>query len=252
VSRLMFGPLPIDAVTRDQALDAIEGLVKRGEGGAIFTPNVDHVVLADGDARLRAAYARVSLSLVDGMPLLWACRLMREALPEKISGSDFVFPLLARAAERGWRVYFLGGGPGVGAHARDRLHERLPRLEIVGLDASHIDVDAPPERREAVLAPIRAARPDLVLVALGAPKQEIWIDQARDALRPALLFGIGASLDFVAQTVPRAPRWMSGAGLEWLYRLAREPRRLWRRYLVRDPKFLLVLARMLTNRTRSA
>jgi N-acetylglucosaminyldiphosphoundecaprenol N-acetyl-beta-D-mannosaminyltransferase len=252
VSRLMFGSLPIDAVTREQALDVVEELVGRGEGGAVFTPNVDHVVLASGDARMRAAYARVSLSLVDGMPLLWASRLMREPLPEKISGSDLVFPLLARAAERGWRVYFLGGGPGVGARARDRLHERLPRLEVVGLDASHIDVDDPPEHREAVLAPIRAARPDLVLVALGAPKQEIWIDQARDSLRPCLLFGMGASLDFVAETVPRAPGWMSGAGLEWLYRLWREPRRLWRRYLVRDPKFLLILARTLASRTHSA
>ena len=171
--RMTFGPLPIDAVTREQALDAVEDLVRRGEGGSIFTPNVDHVVLADEDDRMRAAYARVSLSLVDGMPLLWAARLLGQGLPEKISGSDFVVPLLERAAERGWRVYFLGGGPGVGERARARLRERLPRLDVVGVDAPHIDVDAPPERRDAVLAPIFAARPDLVLVALGAPKQEI-------------------------------------------------------------------------------
>lgn len=252
IPRIHVGPLPVDAVTTGQALDVVESLVERGEGGAVFTPNVDHVVLAHEDERMRAAYARVSLSLVDGMPLLWASHLMQAALPEKVSGSDFVPPLLARAAERGWRVYFLGGASQVGLRARDRLRETLPALQVVGVDAPFIDVDDPPERREAVLAPIRAARPHLVLVALGAPKQEIWIDRARDALRPAVLLGVGASLDFVAGTLPRAPGWMSRAGLEWLFRLSREPRRLWRRYLVRDPKFLLIVARQLASRGRAS
>jgi N-acetylglucosaminyldiphosphoundecaprenol N-acetyl-beta-D-mannosaminyltransferase len=246
--RVAFGPLPIDAVTREQALDVVEALVRSGAGGAVFTPNVDHVIVADENARMRAAYERVSLSLVDGMPLLWASRLLGEPLPEKVSGSDFVMPLLERAAARAWRVYFLGGAPGVAALARERLREQLPGLDVVGIDAPRIEVDAPPEEREAVLASVRAARPDVVLVALGAPKQEIWIDGAREALRPAVLLGIGASLDFIAGTVTRAPRWMSETGLEWLYRLSREPRRLWRRYLVRDPKFAVVVARLLTER----
>jgi N-acetylglucosaminyldiphosphoundecaprenol N-acetyl-beta-D-mannosaminyltransferase len=132
--------------------------------------------------------------------------------------------------------------------AREKLRERLPLLQIVGIDARRIDVDESAEQREAILQAIRAARPDLVFVALGAPKQEIWIDQVGEALRPAVLLGVGASLDFVAGTVPRAPQWMSNAGLEWLFRLSREPRRLWRRYLLRDPKFLVVLARALRAR----
>jgi N-acetylglucosaminyldiphosphoundecaprenol N-acetyl-beta-D-mannosaminyltransferase len=246
-ARLSFGPLGVDPATLSDAVDAVEGLVRGGQGGAVFTPNVDHVVLAEQDARMREAYERASLSLADGMPLVWASRLLGRPVPEKVSGSDLVLPLLERAAARGWRVYFLGGAEGVAAKARDRLHEQLPALQVVGVDAPRIDVDASREARHAVLGPIVAARPDIVLVALGAPKQEIWIDRTRDALRPAVLLGVGASLDFIAGTIPRAPGWMSRAGLEWLYRLSREPRRLAYRYLVRDPRFLVILARQLTG-----
>ncbi|MGO9839021.1 MAG: WecB/TagA/CpsF family glycosyltransferase [Polyangiaceae bacterium] len=251
-SRLTIGTLPVDAVTMEGALAYVERLVAEGEGGSVFTPNVDHVVLADQDARLRGAYSRVSLSLADGMPMLWASRLLGNPLPEKVSGSDFVPLLLERAAARGWRVYFLGGAPGVAALARDKLRERLPRLEVVGVDAPRIDPADPAEVRDRLVERVRATAPDLVLVALGAPKQEVWIDGARDALRPAVLLGVGASLDFVAGTVARAPRWMSNAGLEWLYRLSREPRRLWKRYLVRDPKFVVILGRTMRERAMGA
>jgi N-acetylglucosaminyldiphosphoundecaprenol N-acetyl-beta-D-mannosaminyltransferase len=231
-------------------LEVLEELVSEGEGGAVFTPNVDHIVLADDNARMREAYARASLSLADGMPLLWASALLRQPLPERVSGSDFTPLLLERAAERGWRVYFLGGTPGVAALARDRLRERLPRLQVVGVDASRIDEDAPPERWDSLIEGIRATNPHIVLVALGAPKQEIVIDRMRADLRPAVMLAVGGSLDFVAGTIPRAPAWMARSGLEWLFRLTREPRRLWRRYLLRDPKFLIIVGRALRERAR--
>jgi N-acetylglucosaminyldiphosphoundecaprenol N-acetyl-beta-D-mannosaminyltransferase len=242
---ITIGSLRVDCVTRAEALDAIEAMVRRGEGGAVFTPNVDHVVIAEEDERLRRAYARVDLSVADGMPIVWASRLLGDPIPEKVSGSDLVPPLLERAAERGWRVYFLGGGPGVAELARTKARERHPRLEVVGVDAPRIDLNDEPERREATVARIRAVSPDVVLVALGAPKQEIWIDRVRQDLRPAVLLGVGASLDFVAGTLARSPGWLSRLGLEWLFRLSREPRRLWRRYLLRDPKFLIILGRSL-------
>ncbi len=247
-ARVLVGPLAVDAVTLEQAVDAVEALVRAGRGGAVFTPNVDHVVLAEEDDRMRAAYARADLSLVDGLPLVWASWLLGAPLPERVAGSDLVQPLLERAAERGWRVYFLGGAPGVGARARELLRTSLPQLNVVGVDAPRVDVDASAAEREAILAPLRAARPDVVLVGLGAPKQEIWIDRCRDAVAPAVLLGVGASLDFLAGTIPRAPRWMSRIGLEWFYRLGREPRRLWRRYLLRDPKFLVIVGRQLISR----
>jgi N-acetylglucosaminyldiphosphoundecaprenol N-acetyl-beta-D-mannosaminyltransferase len=245
VRRFLLGPVPIDSVTLKEALEVVDRLVRRGDGGSVFTPNVDHVVLASENVRMRAAYSRASLSLVDGMPVVWAARLFGVTLPERVAGSDLVPALLELAAERAWRVYFLGGAPGVAETARDKLRERLPTLQVVGVDSRRVDVDEPAERRQEALGTIRAANPHLVFVELGAPKQEIWIDQVGEALRPAVLLGVGASLDFVAGAVPRAPRWMSRAGLEWLFRFSREPRRLWRRYLVRDPKFLVVLARAL-------
>jgi N-acetylglucosaminyldiphosphoundecaprenol N-acetyl-beta-D-mannosaminyltransferase len=252
--RITLGSLPVDCVTADSALEVIEDLVARGQGGAVFTPNVDHVVLADETPRMRQAYARASLSLADGVPLLWGARLLGTPVPAKVSGSDFTPLVLERAAAKGWRVYFLGGAPGVAALARDRLRETLPALEVVGVEAPRIDPGASAEAYADIVARIRTARPALVFVALGAPKQEIFIDKVRDALPAAVFLAVGASLDFVAGTVSRAPAWVSRVGLEWSYRLAREPRRLWRRYLVRDPKFLLIIWRQwsITSRAKRA
>ncbi len=241
--RLKIGQLWIDALTFPEALERIEALVSGGRGGGVFTPNVDHVVNVEHDPAFRAAYDHAALSLVDGTPLLWASRLLGMALPEKISGSDLVMPLMERAGARGWKVYLLGGEPGVGEKAAAVFRERFG-VQVVGIDAPRVNL-ADPENLTALVERARAAKPDLVLVALGSPKQELLIDRMREQLRPAVALGIGASLDFVAGTVKRAPRWMSKAGLEWSYRLAQEPGRMWRRYLVNDPKFLLILLRTL-------
>ena len=250
--RLDLGPLSVDRLTEREALDAIERLVREGRGGAIFTPNVDHVVLAEQDHRMRAAYARADLCLVDGVPLVWASRLLGAPVPQKLSGSDFTPKVLERAASRGWRVYFLGGAPGAAELARAKLRETLPSLEIVGIDAPRIDTDESAERTRVVADRVRTAAPDVVFVALGAPKQEIWIDKVRDSLRPAVFLAVGASLEFIAGTIPRAPAWISRAGLEWLFRLTLEPRRLWRRYLVRDRRFVRILGRALLAHRRKA
>jgi N-acetylglucosaminyldiphosphoundecaprenol N-acetyl-beta-D-mannosaminyltransferase len=241
----------VDSVDLDGALDFIDALVAAGRGGVVFTPNVDHVILAHEDPRMRAAYSKVDLSVADGMPLVWASRLLRPPLPQRVAGSDLVPHLLERAAERRWRVYFLGGAPGVAALARDTVLKQIPDLEIVGIDAPRFSPDEPMSAQQAVVERIRAARPHVVFVAFGAPKQEIWIDRFREQVAPAVLLGVGATLDFLAGSIPRAPRWMAESGLEWLFRLSREPRRLWRRYLLRDPKFLLVLGREIGMRVRA-
>lgn len=250
--RVRIGKLPIDVVDFAGALDAIDRLVRARNGGTVFTPNVDHVVMAEHDPRFCAAYAEAALSLVDGVPVLWASRLLRTPLPTKISGSDLVMPLMQRAADRGYRVYFLGGAPGVADLARENLIAAMPKLQIVGTDSSRIDVNGSPGEIDHVAERIRLAQPDLVLVALGAPKQELWSHLRADLLKPAVLVGVGASLDFVAGVQKRAPRWMSGAGLEWLYRLAQEPRRLAARYLLRDPEFCLILLRQLREGSKRA
>jgi N-acetylglucosaminyldiphosphoundecaprenol N-acetyl-beta-D-mannosaminyltransferase len=247
-ARIRVGKLPVDVVTFDESLDRIEALVDAKRGGSVFTPNVDHVMIAEKNGRFCEAYGAASLSLADGMPLLWAARLIGSPLPEKISGSDLVWPLLERAERRGLGVYLLGGAPGSAEKATDTLAARLPRLHIAGVDAPAIETDMPAAACQPILDRIGAARPDLVLVGLGAPKQEIWIHAHLDALRPAVAIGVGAAIDFLAGKIPRAPRWMSRAGAEWLYRLGREPRRLAHRYLVRDVGFAAVLAKALGRR----
>lgn len=247
--RIHLGGLPIDALDLEGALSAIFELVSRGEGGAVFTPNVDHVVEFADNPRLREAYGSADLSLVDGMPVLWACRLLGEALPERVAGSDLVLPLLRRAAVDKRRVFLLGGQEGVAALAAERLARSIPDLAVVGTLAPRIDMNEPRERRAHVIAAVRDARPDLVVVGLGAPKQELWIHESREALKPAVLLGLGASIDFVAGTVPRAPVWMSRSGLEWFYRFVREPRRLWRRYFVKDPRFAVIVLRSALDRS---
>jgi N-acetylglucosaminyldiphosphoundecaprenol N-acetyl-beta-D-mannosaminyltransferase len=237
--QIRLGRLWIDALGFGEALDEIEALVRAKNGGAVFTPNVDHVVTAEDDPLFCDAYRRADLSLPDGKPLLWASRWLGVPLPAKVSGSDLVWPLMERAAGSGWRVYLLGGGPGAAGAAARRFDRELG-VSIAGVDASVVPLELPSGAVDAAAERVRAARPDLVLVALGAPKQERWIDRALPRIRPAVALGVGASLDFVAGTARRSPRWMSRWGIEWLYRLAHEPGRLAYRYLVKDPRFAAI------------
>ncbi len=236
------GRLWIDALTFPEALREIEALVMAGAGGCVFTPNVDHIITAEGDEAFRAAYREASLSLADGQPLIWSSRLLCTPLPERVSGSDLLWPLMQRAAQRGWRVYFLGGGPGVADAVATRLGRELG-IRIAGVDSPTIRVDPPDSEGYAAAERVQAARPDLVLVAFGAPKQERWIHRNLRRICPAVAVGVGASLDFLAGRVRRAPRWMSTMGLEWLFRLGLEPRRLAHRYLIKGPRFLPILVR---------
>jgi N-acetylglucosaminyldiphosphoundecaprenol N-acetyl-beta-D-mannosaminyltransferase len=181
------------------------------------------------------------LSLVDGTPVLWAARLLGTPLPEKLSGSDMFEPLLERAVREKLRVVLLGGGPGVGELAAKNLRARLPDLRLVDTLAPRLGISATDEER-ACVERLRQAKADLIFVCLGAPKQELFSDRNRQALAPAVLVCFGAAVDFAAGTLPRAPGWMSSAGLEWAFRLAREPRRLAARYLLRDPEFLKIVA----------
>jgi N-acetylglucosaminyldiphosphoundecaprenol N-acetyl-beta-D-mannosaminyltransferase len=170
------------------------------------------------------------------MPLIWASRLLGCPLPERVAGSDLLLPLLELAARRRWRVYLLGGAPGVAEATAKMLTERMG-ITVAGWDDSRIESDGS-DPTGGSFARAGAARADLVFVALGPPKQELWIDRAREAINPAVALGVGASLDFLVGKYKRAPRWLASSGLEWAYRLSQEPRRLWRRYLLEGPRFI--------------
>ncbi len=246
--RVRVGTLQLDVITRSDAIDAIVRLVREGRGGTVFTPNVDHIVQAEHNEVFREAYDRTSLSLVDGTPVLWAARLLGTPLPEKLSGSDMFDPLIERAEREQMRVVLLGGGPGVAELAATRLRERLPRLQIVDTLAPRIGLSATDEEKACVERLVQA-KADLIFVCLGAPKQELFSDRNRQALAPAVLVCFGAAVDFAAGTIPRAPGWVSRAGLEWAFRLGREPRRLASRYLLRDPEFFKIVALQALSRS---
>ena len=243
--RVRFGRLWVDALAFDDAIIAVRQLVASGEGGAIFTPNVDHVVMADQHEGLRKAYRRASLSFADGMPLVWTSRLLGKRIPEKLSGSDMLLPIMQLAVENDWGVYLLGGMPGIPG-AAELASERLRTefgVRIVGVDPAFVSMDGKSPGDAEVVARVKAAKPDVVFVALGAPKQEMWIARSLDEIKPAVAIGCGASLDFLSGKLQRAPQWMSNTGFEWAYRLAQDPKRLWKRYLIRGPRFLGILWR---------
>ena len=244
MKRVRLGTIYAHSLTCEQALGEVAELVAAGEGGYVVTPNVDHVVQAEHDDTLRSAYDGASLSLVDGQPLVWLSRMMGEPFPEKISGSDFVPRLAHVAAERGWRLFFLGAAPGVGAQAAEVLHSIHPGLEIAVHSPAFGFYDDP-KASAATLARVREARAQLLVVALGCPHQERLMHRWKAGLGATVAIGAGATLDFIAGNVARAPVWLSDAGLEWLYRLVREPRRLAHRYLVRDPEIIKIAWRTL-------
>jgi N-acetylglucosaminyldiphosphoundecaprenol N-acetyl-beta-D-mannosaminyltransferase len=241
------GTIYAHVVTAEEAIEELEVLVAEGHGGYVVTPNVDHVVQAEDSEELRAAYDDASLSLVDGQPLIWLSKMLGEPFPEKISGSDFVPLVVDRAAERGWRLFFLGAAEGVGARAAEVLRDRYPGIDIV-VHSPSFGFEQDPDETAHVLGMIRNADPQVLVLALGCPKQELLMHRWRDQLGATIAIGSGATLDFIAGNVSRSPTWMSDAGLEWLYRLAREPRRLAHRYLVRDPQIVKIAWRMLRDR----
>jgi N-acetylglucosaminyldiphosphoundecaprenol N-acetyl-beta-D-mannosaminyltransferase len=245
-TRMRIGRAWIDSLTFEQAIDEIQRLVETGQGGSVFTPNVDHVVQLEApeNGAFREAYDGAALSLVDGQPLIWASHLLGSPLPEKVSGSDLIVPLVQRAAQRRWRVYFIGGAAGVGALAAAKLKE-MHDVDIVGIESPMVDKTGVPVDGQVVIERMAAARPHLVFVAFGAPKQELFIQKTLPAIKPAVAVGVGAGFDFIAGKMRRAPHWMSKSGLEWLFRLAQEPRRLAKRYLLDDPKFASILYRTL-------
>jgi len=214
-------------------LARLEQFIQERRFHQVATANTDFLINAVGDPELKRILRNADLVVPDGMPVVWAARLMRSALPERVTGADLVPALAALAARKGYRLYMLGGRPEIAQRAKARLEADYPGLQIVGCVsppvAPLLEMD-----HEAILADIRRAQPDILLVAFGNPKQEKWIDLNRDGLRGVpVCIGVGGTFDFLAGEVPRAPLWMQRSGLEWMHRLAHEPRRLWKRY-VRD------------------
>jgi N-acetylglucosaminyldiphosphoundecaprenol N-acetyl-beta-D-mannosaminyltransferase len=221
--------VPFDNVTVAQAIARIDEMIASGDPHYVVTANVDFCIQALDDIELRRILFDAHLVLCDGTPLVWASRLFGNPLPERVAGADLVPLLIQRAVEQGYRVFFLGGSASVAQQAVQRLQTQYPNLVLAGhysppfralLDMNH----------EEIAQRIRAGKPDLLFVSFGCPKAEKWMAMHYRALGVPVCIGVGATIDFLAGRVRRAPAWMQRAGTEWLYRLAQEPRRLWNRY----------------------
>lgn len=234
----------IDNRAFDGVVDAIVDHALNGrESGYVVTPNAHHVVLFQKDALFRRIYAASFLSVPDGVPLLWAARLLGEKPCGRVNGTDLFEALCAAAAARGLRVYLLGGRPGAASAAARRLCARHPGLQVCGTYAPPFGFESDPVLQAEILERINAARPHLLFVGLGAPKQEYWMYANRPQLQVPMSLGIGVSFELVGGVVKRAPVWMQRCGLEWLFRLLSEPRRLWKRYLLGNVAFVMLVLR---------
>jgi exopolysaccharide biosynthesis WecB/TagA/CpsF family protein len=195
--------------------------------------NAHSLNLAFRHPRYRAALDAADLVLNDGIGVQLGAKMQGKRFHENLNGSDFTVRLLELCAERGWRVFLYGARPGVAASAGEQLTDRIPKLNIAGICDGYTS-DGP----GAIAARIRATGADVVIVALGQPAQELWLDEHLEATGCRLGLGVGAFLDFSSGNISRAPSWMNRLGIEWAFRLVREPRRMWRRYVVGNPLFL--------------
>lgn len=217
----------IDALTMEEAVERVAGFVRSGRPHRIITLNPEFLYRAQFECRLLDLVNRADLVTPDGVGIVWACRVAGSPVPERVTGIDLMLRLAERAAAEGWRIFLLGAAPGVAEEAAERLRRAHPGLLVAGTHHGYFKED----EGAAVAGLVREARAGLLFVALGAPKQEFWIDRYLEETGAAAAVGVGGSFDVIAGRVRRAPLWVRKLHLEWLSRLLREPAR-WRRQLV--------------------
>lgn len=241
-----------EATVLDNVFRSLEGTVAdpgAARGGWIVPTNIDVLRKIVRDDAVRDLIGNADVVIADGMPLIWASRLQHTPLPERVTGAALLPRLSERAAAEGRRVFLLGGAEGVAAAGVDALRARHPGLHVDGWSPP-FGLEATPEGMAEIRARVAAAGPDLVFCGFGFPKQERVIDAVRAALPGAWFIGCGAALNFAAGEVSRAPGWMQRAGLEWVHRLLKEPRRMFRRYVIEDIPFALSLLARSARRGR--
>ena len=248
MARMKFMNTEIDNLTMQETLQAIDQLIQENKSVYVVTPNVDHIVQLETNKELQAVYKNASLILTDGKPLLWIANWYGTPIKEKISGSD-LFPLLCKmAAEKGYKMFFLGAAEGVAAKAAENLMYRFKGLQIVGTYSPPFSFEKDPVEMDKIKSMIKESGADILIVGLGCPKQEKFMYRHCAELGVPISFGLGASFDFEAGNIKRAPRWMANHGLEWLFRITQDPRRMAKRYLVDDRKILGLAIKYIPNK----
>lgn len=225
----------VDSVTMEEAVCRAKAFLAEEGSHAIFTPNSEIIMAAYEDAAFCRVLNSADLIVPDGIGVVYASRILKAPLPERVAGFDLSCRLLAEAEREGYSVYFFGGKPGVAEQAAEKLLEQHPQLKIVGCSDGYFDA----EKEQRILEDIKTKSPDILFVCLGAPKQEKWIAEHRETAGARLLLGVGGSLDVWAGVTERAPEKYQKAGLEWLYRLMKQPSRFFR--MMALPRFGLTV-----------
>jgi len=234
----LFG-LRIDNLTMDQTVARVGELIAKGGVHQHIVVNVDKVVKAARDPQIRDIVNHSDLCNVDGQPVVWASRLLGHPLKERVTGVDLMQRLIAGAGKSGHRLYFLGAKPEIVEKVVAWTQEHHPEAPIAGYRNGYWK----PEEEEAVVDAIAATKPDILFVAISSPKKELFLAKYKERIGAPFVMGVGGSFDVVAGLVERAPVWMQKVGLEWFFRFAQEPRRMWRRYFVEDMKFVPLVIR---------
>ncbi|MCQ2559449.1 MAG: WecB/TagA/CpsF family glycosyltransferase [Clostridia bacterium] len=217
----LFG-LKIARSTLVETADELEKLLASGGFHQVVTLNPEILCRAVQETALADLIQKAAWVTADGVGIVWACKVKGEPVPERVTGIDLMLELLSRAAQKDWKVFFLGSAPGVAGEAAKRAELQYPGLKMVGTEHGYFK----PEEEAALVQRIKAAQPDLLFVALGAPRQEFWIQQYQELLQIPLAMGVGGSLDVLSGRISRIPRWMQKLNLEWLGRIVRQPSRL--------------------------
>lgn len=243
--------LGFNRLTQAGLLDAIEEMIHEGGTHWIATANVQHVCLAERQPEFRQILEGADAVTADGMPIVWIARLLGLPLEERVTGSDLLMPLAERASRSGWRLFLAGGSPGVPEKVADLWRHRFPAIKIAGTHSPPFlpfEELAASDANRRFIEHVKAARPQILLLALGAPKQEYWIHRYLGEVQVPVAIGVGGSLDFLAGAQRRAPSWMRRCGLEWAHRALTSPGRLLPRYLRDFPVLLRLASRMRRRR----
>lgn len=231
--------VPVDVQTFEQAIEQLAAWLRANEARFVSTCTVYTLMVAQDDTTAMRALQNADMVTTDGMPLVWLQKQAGYAHAERVYGPDLFLALTARTESQHARHFFLGGSPGVAEKLGEVLQAKYPGIEIAGHEAPAVSASV--EVDPALVERLNASDAQIIWVGLGSPKQDIWMDVYRPHLRAPLLIGVGAAFDFLTGTKQQAPRWMMRAGLEWLFRLVSEPRRLWKRYLVYNTRFVCAI-----------
>lgn len=259
LKRHLFG-IKIDAIRMPEAVANVRGWIDESSDVCryVVTPNVDHAVQIQKNDRLSKAYEEAHLILADGHPIVWVSRLLRQPLPERVPGSELVpalfdsFNETCRQEGAKLKVFLLGAQPGVGAIAAANIKKQWPNIETVGVYSPPMGFENDPEQCNYILGRIAVCHPDLLIVGLGAPKQEIWVNRFHEQIHAKAALCVGATIDFLAGEQKRAPIWMQKSGMEWLHRMCGQPKRLVKRYATDAWTFPQLVWRQMFARQRTS